>query len=194
MPTVCASVPMQRADDDQPAAQRALDRGVDLLGRQQRVVALDDLDRVGVDEVVDPAVDDEEREVRAHRLGVHDQRRVHAHLVGELQRGALGDAWSAGSGSVKLSLHHAVAGGVAVRPDDASRRPHLAPPGARWPGCSTPPDFLATPSRPRPRVGGPLHQAERAVGDRVEQPVRVVDDPLEQVDRLPQHLAGPAWR
>ena len=35
------------ADDDQPAAQRALDRGVDLLGGQQRVVALDHLDLLG---------------------------------------------------------------------------------------------------------------------------------------------------
>ena len=90
MPTVCASVPMQRAHDGQPAAQPALDRGVDLLRGQQRVVALDHLHLRDVDEVVDPAVDHEEREVRAHRLGVHDQRRVDAHLVGELRRRALG--------------------------------------------------------------------------------------------------------
>ena len=79
------------ADHDEAATQRPLHRRVDLLGREQRVVALDHLDLAGVDQVVDPAVDHEEREVRAHRLGVRDQRRVHAHLVGELDGGTLGD-------------------------------------------------------------------------------------------------------
>ena len=40
--------------------------------------------------MVDRAVDDEEREVGPHRLGVHEHRRVHAHLARELQRGAFG--------------------------------------------------------------------------------------------------------
>ena len=110
------------ADHDQAPAHRALDRGVGLLGRQQRVVALDDLDGAGVDEVVDPAVDDEEGEALPHRLGVHDQRGVHAHLVGELHRGALGDLGVL-DGQGEGQLHHAVAGGVAVRADQA----HLSP-------------------------------------------------------------------
>ena len=44
------------AHDHQAAAQRPLHRGVDLLGRQQRVVPLDDLDRGRVDQVVHPSV------------------------------------------------------------------------------------------------------------------------------------------
>jgi hypothetical protein len=96
-----------------PTTVSRLDGGVDLLGRQQRVVALDDDDLAGVDDVVDPAVDDEEGEVGAHGLGVHEQRGVHAHLVGQLDRGALRDLGvrhRQGEGD----LHHAVAGGVAV--------------------------------------------------------------------------------
>ena len=102
MPTVWASVPMQPPTTTSRRRSAGLDRGVDLLGRQQRVVALDHLDLAGVDEVVDPAVDHEEREVRAHRLAVHDQRRVHAHLVGQLAA-APSATLECGIGSVKDS-------------------------------------------------------------------------------------------
>ncbi len=101
------------ADHDQAPAQRSLDRGVGLLGREERVVPLDDLDGAGVDEVVDPPVDDEEGEALPHRLGVHDQRGIHAHLVGELHRGTLGHLGVL-DGEGEGQLHHAVAGGVAV--------------------------------------------------------------------------------
>src|SRR5918998_4436534 len=37
-----------------------------------------------------------------------------------------------------------------------------------------------------------LGDAERAVGDRLDQPLGVVGDPTEQVDRLAQHGVGPA--
>jgi hypothetical protein len=114
------------ADHDQPAAQRPLHGQVDLLGREQRVVALDDLDLVGVDEVVHPAVDDEEGVLRPHRPAVHDQRWFHAHLVGELDRGALGDlgvrALTA-DGQREAHLHHAVAAGVAVRSEQFALAP-----------------------------------------------------------------------
>ena len=113
-------------DDDQAAPERALDRGVGLLGRQQRVVALDDLDGARVDEVVHAAVDDEEGEALPHRLGVRDEGGVHAHLVGELDRRALGDLGvldREGEGE----LDHAVAGGVAVRADRARLLAHWSP-------------------------------------------------------------------
>jgi hypothetical protein len=106
-----------RADDDQLAAQRAADLQVGLLGRQQRVLALDDLDGRHVDEVADPPVDDEEGEVRPHRLGVHDHRGVEAHLVRELQCRALG-LGVLGDRQREAELHHAVTRRVAVRPDD----------------------------------------------------------------------------
>jgi hypothetical protein len=101
----------------QPAAQPALDGGVDVLGRQQREVPLDDLHLVGVDQVVHPPVHDEEGVSVAHLPGVHQHRRVHAHLAGELQRGALG-ALVVRDRQRERQLHHPVAGGVPVRPDD----------------------------------------------------------------------------
>ena len=137
------------ADDDQAAPQRALDRGVGLLGRQQRVVALDDLDGAGVDQVVHAAVDDEEGEALPHRLGVHDQGRVHAHLVGELDGRALGDLGVLDRQG-EAELHHAVAGGVAVRADRARRDLLTRPPGSRTRGCSS-----RAPCGPRPRGRGP---------------------------------------
>ena len=52
MPTVCASVPMQAPSTTSLRRSRALDGGVDLLGAQQRVLALHDVDGVEVDQVV----------------------------------------------------------------------------------------------------------------------------------------------
>jgi hypothetical protein len=111
------------AHDHQAAPQRTLDGRVGLLGRQQRVVALDHLDGARVDQVVDPAVDDEEREPLPHRLGVRDQRRVHPHLVGELEGRPLGDLGVLDR-QREADLHHPVAGGVAVRAD---RTAHASP-------------------------------------------------------------------
>src|SRR5690349_2131558 len=45
---------------------------------------------------------------------------------------------------------------------------------------------------PLAAVRGALGDAERAVGDRLDQPLGVVGDPAEQVDRLAQHGVGPA--
>jgi hypothetical protein len=55
------------SDDDELAAQQLSDRQVGVLGRQERVLALDDVDLVEVDQVGRAAVDDEEREVGALR-------------------------------------------------------------------------------------------------------------------------------
>jgi hypothetical protein len=79
------------ADDDQAPAQAALDRSVHLLRGEQGVVTLDDLDLAGVDQVVDPSVHDEEREVGPHRLRVHHHGGIDAHLAGQLGGRALGD-------------------------------------------------------------------------------------------------------
>ena len=55
----------------------------------------------------------------------------------------------------EADLHHAVAGGVAVRADRARlRRLTARPPGSRAPGCSSPRALRATPSRPRPLSAG----------------------------------------
>jgi hypothetical protein len=107
------------ADHHQTPPHRALDGRVGLLRGEQRVVTFDDLDGAGVDEVVDPPVDDEEGEALPHRLGVHHQGGVHAHLVGELGGGALRDL-GVRHGQREAELHHAVAGGVAVRADRAA--------------------------------------------------------------------------
>jgi hypothetical protein len=88
MPTVCASVPMQPPTTTS-LRRSDLQHGVDLGGAAQRVFAFHDGDRVQVDHVGHRAVDDEEREVRADRVGVHDHGGVDAHLVGQLQRGAV---------------------------------------------------------------------------------------------------------
>ncbi len=100
-------------DDDELAVQGLPDGGVGLLGAEQRVLPLEDLDRGDVDDVADRAVDDEEREAVADGLGVHDHRGVHAHPAGELGGGALG-ALAGGQGQGERQLHHPVAGGVAV--------------------------------------------------------------------------------
>jgi hypothetical protein len=70
------------------------------LGGQQRELALVHDDLAHVDEVGDRPVDDEEGEVGPDRLGVHDQRRVHAHL-GASWRAAPSARLSCGSGRVK---------------------------------------------------------------------------------------------
>ncbi len=106
------------ADDDEAALQRLLDRRVRLLRGQQREVALDDLDLVGVDQVVGPAVHDEEREARPHRSGVRDQHRVQTHPLGELRGRPLRDL-GVRDGKGEAELHHPVAGGVAVGAHDA---------------------------------------------------------------------------
>jgi hypothetical protein len=110
------------ADDDQRPGEALPDRGVHLLRRQQRVLPLHHLHRGEVDQVGGAAVDDEEGEVGAHRLGVHEHRRLQTHLRGELQRGALGPL-VVRDRERERHLHHAVAGGVAVRADHGGHAP-----------------------------------------------------------------------
>ena len=93
------------------------DDEIDRLSRQQRIFPLSDFDRREVNEVAHPAVHDEEREVGPHRFAVHDHRGVEAHLVRQLLGGAFG-AGVLRNRQGERDLHHAVAGGVAVRPDD----------------------------------------------------------------------------
>ena len=106
-----------RTDDDELAAQPLADLGVGVAGGQQRELPLVDDDVAHVDEVGDRPVDDEEREVRAHRLGVHEQRRLEPHLGRELERGTLGTL-VVRQGQGEGHLHHAVAGRVAVGAHD----------------------------------------------------------------------------
>ena len=63
-----------RADHDELAAQPGAHEQVDVLRGEQRMVALAHGHRVEVDEMVHPAVDDEEGEPWPHRLDVHDHR------------------------------------------------------------------------------------------------------------------------
>ncbi len=110
-----------RAHDDELAPEPAADREVDLLGGERRVLALDHVHRGHVDEVPDAAVDDEEGEVRPHRLRMHEHRRVHAHLRGELHCRPLG-ALVVRERQRERHLDHAVTRRVAVRPDDLRLR------------------------------------------------------------------------
>ena len=160
MPTVWASVPMHAPTTTSLRRSRFLIAALISLAGQQRVLALDDLDLVEVDEVGDRAVDDEEGEVRPHRLRVHQQRGLHAHLGGELERGALG-ALVVRQRQGERQLHHAVAGGVAVGAHDRRREsattwssggPFLEQ--ARSPGCRSPSALATTPSRPLPWSAG----------------------------------------
>jgi hypothetical protein len=98
---------------------------VHLLGAQQREVPFDDLHLLGVDQMVHPPVHDEEGEAVTHRPGVHQQRRIHAHLGGQLHRGALGPL-VVRDRQRERQLRHPVAGGVPVRPHDAHRPPSSA--------------------------------------------------------------------
>lgn len=106
-----------RTDDDELATQPLTDGGVDLLGGQERVVALVDGDLGEVDEVGHRAVDDEEGVRLADGGGVHEQGRIQAHLPGELQRPAVGEL-AVRDGQAEGQLDHAVPGRVAVRTDD----------------------------------------------------------------------------
>jgi hypothetical protein len=111
------------ADHDQLAAERGADAPADLGRGQQRVLPLGHGDLGQVDQVADPAVDDEEREVRSHALGVHDHGRVQPHLGRQLERGAIGQG-ALGRAPVRhrqreRHLHPAVPGGVAVGADNA---------------------------------------------------------------------------
>ena len=63
------------------------------------------------------SVDDEEHEAARDPLRVNDERMVDTHLLGELYGGALGSG-VVGHRQRERHLHHAVAGGVAVRADD----------------------------------------------------------------------------
>jgi hypothetical protein len=110
--------PDAAAHHDQPTVQGRLHEAVDLLRRQQGIVALDDLDRRGIDQVVHPAVDDEEGEVRPHRPGMHDQRRIESHLPRELRRRPLGQL-GVGHRQGEGHLDHPVTGRVAVRAEQA---------------------------------------------------------------------------
>src|SRR5262249_25284559 len=74
------------AHHDELAPQQLPHREVHFLGGQQRVLPLDDVHCGQVDQVPHPPVHHEERERRPHRLAVHHHRRVHAHLVRQLQR------------------------------------------------------------------------------------------------------------
>ena len=178
MPTVWASVPMHAPDDDELAAQPLLDLRVDLLRGQQGELPLDDDDVADVDEVGDRAVDDEEREVGAHRLGVHEQRGLQPHLRGQLQGRPLG-ALVVRERKREGDLDHAVAGGVAVRPHErtagaqaqlvgvgvlhaalrvvgvASSRHRVAPSSSSVvAGLSYPGALRTTPSSPLPLLAG----------------------------------------
>src|SRR5665647_2869354 len=108
------------ADHDELAVQSLLDRGVDVLGAQHRELALDHHDLAQVHQVADGTIDDEEGEVRAHRLGVDEQGRRQTHLGGQLERSALGPLVMR-DGEGEGDLDHAVTGGVTVRPDDVGQ-------------------------------------------------------------------------
>ena len=117
MPTVWASVPMQAPTTTSLRRRRFLISvliSFEVSSGNSRSMHLDLAD---VDEVGDRAVDDEEGEVRAHGLGVHEQGRLQPHLGGELQGRALG-ALVVRQREGERDLHHAVAGGVAVGPHE----------------------------------------------------------------------------
>ena len=187
MPTVCASVPMQAPEDDELAAQPVLDRAVDLRRRQQRV---------------GPLLDVRRRRGRPGAARCRRRRRTCSRrrcawlcttIAGSMpillaSCSAAPSAFGPGGhGQRERRLHHPVAGGVAVRPDDRSRQARadlLLLRAAPGPGCRRRRPSSTTPSRPLPPSGRPLGDAERAVGDRLDQALGVVGDPAEQVDRL----------
>ena len=114
-----------RTDHHELAAERRTDPQVHLRRREHGELPLGHGHGRQVDNVADPPVDDEEREVRPHPLGMHDHRRVQPHLGRELQRGAFGPGplrlVTERHGQRERELHPPVPRGVAVRPDDSGR-------------------------------------------------------------------------
>jgi hypothetical protein len=110
-----------RADHHEFPAQARPDPPVDLGGGHQRELTARDLHVGEVDQVPDGAVDDEEGEVRAHRLGVHHHGRFQAHLGRELRRGTFRERplllAARRQRQRERDLDPPVAGGVPVRPD-----------------------------------------------------------------------------
>ncbi len=185
MPTVCASVPMHAPRTTSFRCRPARIALVHLGRRQQRVGPLLDVDRVEVDQVPHAAVDDEERVAAVDGVAVHDHRGLDAHLGRQLQCGALRPG-TGRHGQRERRLHHAVAGRVAVRPDDrpapaimaisaAGRLRHLRAPGpaGRARGCR------------RPRRGGRRRRAPcRLSGGRLVMP---------KVPSAMACISPPAW-
>jgi len=110
------------ADHDQLPAQRRADPQVHLGGRQDRELPFGHCHGRQVDQVTDPAVDDEEGEVGPHPLGVHHHRGVQAHLGRQLQGSAFGPGpfglIAERHRQRERHLHPPVARGVTVRPHD----------------------------------------------------------------------------